>query len=116
MKSLEVKSQSLHELRGYFNQLNFKLRDSSILSNQNLQLLGGRYCSIQGFTAAQLRMRHEPSGDLEMVYQAPYNKELFRDLPDLQEGQEPVRHFINGIAVDIWIEKGILFARTFNDS
>ncbi len=116
MKPLEVRSSSLHDMRAYFNQLDFSLSDSSIVSSSNLQLLGGRYCSIQGFTAAQLRMKHAQTGDLETVYQAPYDKDLFKDLPNLQKGQAPVRHYINGVAIDIWVEKGILFARTFSDS
>ena len=114
MKPLEVTSHSLQDLRVYFSQLDFPLRDSNIIAGGNLNLLGGRYCSIQGITAAQLRLRDEKTGDLETVYQAPYNKELFRELPNLQEGQTPVRHFINGIGVDIWVEKGILFARTYS--
>ena len=79
-----------------------------------MQLIGGRYCSIQGETAAQLRMQDKATGDIQIVYQAPYNKELFRELPKLQEGQDPVRHYVNGIGVDVWVEKGILFARSFD--
>ena len=116
MKPLEVSSHSLHDMRAYFNQLDFSLRSSSVIENTSLQLLGGRYCSIQGITAAQLRLKDKRTGDLETLYQAPYNKELFKDLPKLQEGQAPVRHFINGIAVEVWVEKGILFARTFSDT
>ena len=115
MKPLEVNSQSLHDLRGYFSQLDFPLRDSKIITSTKLKLLGGRYCSIQGITAAQLRLQDEQTGDLETLYQAPYNKKLFQELPNLQEGKEPVRHYINGIGVDIWIEKGILFARTYSE-
>ena len=116
MKPLEVSSHSLHDMRAYFNQLDFSLRSSSVIENTTLQLLGGRYCSIQGITAAQIRLKDKQTGDLETLYQAPYNKELFKDLPKLQEGHAPVRHFINGIAVEVWVEKGILFARTFSDT
>ena len=115
MKPLEVTGHSMQDMRAYFNQLDFSLRDSSLIATSNLQLLGGRYCSIQGFTAAQLRMKHKETGDLETLYQAPYNSELFKDLPNLQEGQSPIRHYINGIGVDVWVDKGILFARTFSD-
>ena len=114
MKPLEVTSHSLQDLRAYFSQLDFPLRETNIISGSNLNLLGGRYCSIQGITAAQLRLRDEKTGDLETLYQAPYNKEMFRELPNLEQGQAPVRHFINGIGVDIWVEKGILFARTYS--
>ena len=115
MKPLEVTSHSLHDMRAYFNQLDFSLRNSSLIATSDLQLLGGRYCTIQGFTAAQLRLKHNETGDLETLYQAPYDAELFKELPNLQEDQAPVRHYINGIGVDVWVDKGILFARTFSD-
>ena len=115
MKPLEVTSHSLHDMRAYFNKLDFALRDSSLIASGNMQLLGGRYCSIQGVTAAQLRMRDQETGELETLYEAPYNNDLFKELPNLQEGQTPKRHYINGIGVDIWVDKGILFARTFSD-
>ena len=83
------------------------------MGSNNLELLGGRYCSIQGVTAAQLRMKQGESEDVQIVYQAPYDKELFKDLPNLQEGHEPVRHYVNGVVVDVWVENGILYARSF---
>ena len=115
MKPLEVTSHSLQDMRVYFNKLDFALRDSGLNASNNLQLLGGRYCSIQGLTAAQLRMKNQETGELETLYEAPYNNDLFKGLPNLQEGQTPKRHYINGIGVDIWVDKGILFARTFSD-
>ena len=113
MKPMEVTSTSLNDVRVYFSKLDFSLSPSQFVANNNLQLIGGRYCSIQGETAAQLRMQDKATGNIQIVYQAPYNKELFRELPKLQEGQDPVRHFVNGIGVDVWVEKGILFARSF---
>ncbi len=114
MKPMEVSSTSLNDVRAYFSKLEFSLSQSTFVASNNLQLIGGRYCSIQGETAAQLRMQDKTTGTVQIVYQAPYNKELFRELPKLQEGQEPIRHFVNGIGVDIWVEKGILFARSFD--
>lgn len=114
MKPMEVSSTSLNDVRAYFSKLEFSLSRSKFVASNNLQLIGGRYCSIQGETAAQLRMQDETTGNIQIVYQAPYNKELFRELPKLQEGQDPIRHFVNGIGVDVWVEKGILFARSFD--
>ena len=114
MKPMEVSSHSLDEVRAYFTNLNFSLTPSRFVADSKLQLIGGRYCSILGETAAQLRMQDQVTGNIQIVYQAPYNKSMFRDLPKLQEGQEPVRHFVNGIGVDVWVEKGILFARSFD--
>ena len=114
MKPMEVSSTSLSEVCAYFSKLEFSLSPSQFVANNNLQLIGGRYCSIQGEAAAQLRMRDQVTGEIQLVYQAPYDKELFRELPKLREGQDPIRHFVNGIGVDVWVEKGILFARSFD--
>ena len=114
MKPLEVSGDSLNDVRAYFNKLDFSLTHSHYIAGNNLQLLGGRYCSIQGETAAQLQMRDETTGNTQIVYQAPYDKDLFSELPNLQDGQAPVRKFVNGIAVDVWVEKGVLFARSFD--
>ena len=114
MKPLEVAGGSLNDVRVYFDKLDFSLTSSSFVANNNLQLLGGRYCSIQGETAAQLQMKDEKTGSTHIVYQAPYDKDMFAELPHLQEGQQPVRTFVNGIAVDVWVEKGVLFARSFS--
>lgn len=113
MNPVEVSSTSLDDLRNYFTKLDFSISRSQFVIDNQLRLIGGRYCSIQGGAAAQLRMQDEQTGAIQIVYQAPYNKELFRDLPNLNDGEEPVRRFINGIAVDIWVEQGVLFARSF---
>lgn len=113
MKPVEVSSNSINDVRAYFSQLDFSLSQSRFVEDNHLQLIGGRYCSIQGESAAQLRMRDKKTGNIQIVYQAPYNKKLFRELPKLKEGSKPVRHFVNGIGVDVWVEKGILFARSF---
>ncbi len=114
MKPMEVSSTSLSDVRRYFNKLDFSLSQSKFVANTSLQLIGGRYCSILGETAAQLRMTDEATGNMQIIYQAPYDQELFRELPSLEKGQDPVRHYVNGISVDVWVEKGILFARSFN--
>ena len=114
MKPMEISSSSLNDLRQYFSKLDFSLSHSQFVTDNHLKLIGGRYCSIQGESAAQLHMQNELTGDIQIVYQAPYNKELFQDLPKLYDGQPPVRHYVNGIAVDIWVDKGILFARSLN--
>jgi len=113
MKPMEVSSGSLSDMRNYFSKLDFSLSRSQYVAESGLSLIGGRYCSIQGDAAAQLRMMNKETGDIQIVYQAPYDKELFQDLPKLYEGHEPIRHYVNGIAVDVWVEQGLLFARSF---
>lgn len=113
MTPIEVSGSSLDDMRTYFSKLDFSLSHSQYVADKGLQLIGGRYCSIQGDAAAQLRMKDTQTGDIQIIYQAPYDKESFKDLPKLYEGQVPTRKFFNGIAVDIWVEQGVLFARSF---
>lgn len=115
MKPLEVSSHSVLDLRMHFSELEFSIRKPDFIANSSLKILGGRYCSIQGITAAQLRLQDRKTGQFETLYQAPYDSELFANLPQLAEGKDPVRHYINGIAVDIWVDRGILYARTYSE-
>ena len=116
LKPLEVAGSSLVDVRTYFSELDLTLIKSNVIADRNLELLGGRYCSILGVSAAQLRMQDAATGHVHTVYQAPYKKELFKELPNIQEGQKPIRHYINGVAVDVWVEKGILFSTSTNES
>lgn len=115
MKPLEISGHSVAELQQYFRKLDFELQTSTVIDDESISLLGGRYCSIQGVTAAQLRLQNRETDNIETLYQAPFNKELFQTLPNITEGHPPVRHYINGVAVDVWTEKGILYAHSFND-
>ena len=75
-------------------------------------LIGGRYCSIQGVRAAQLRLKDSKTGQIQSLYQAVYDAKVFSGLPELKEKQKPVTVYSKGLAVDIWVEKGLLFALT----
>lgn len=113
LKPLEIKTSSLTDLRAYFTELDFSPVASSALSMESL--IGGRYCSIQGITAAQLRLQNKDSETVQSLYQTPFNKKIFNSIPDLSKNQQPVTVHAKGIAVEIWTEKGILFALTKED-
>jgi len=110
LKPLEVKASSLDKLKGYFTKLNFMPVASRLAALDSLQLLGGRYCSLQGITAAQLRMKK--GDDLQTLYQTEYLADVFGELPVLEKGQQPLVVYAKGIMVKIWVEKGLLFALT----
>ncbi|MFT4799487.1 MAG: hypothetical protein ACI9B8_002041 [Sulfitobacter sp.] len=61
MKPLEVQTGKLNELKDYFTELDFSPVQSSHFSAG--QLIGARYCSVQGVTAAQLR--YDPNQHLD---------------------------------------------------
>ena len=112
LKPLEVETSSIEGIRDYFEKLDFMPVSSLLVSQSGLELIGGRYCSLQGVTAAQLRVRKPGSGDVQMLYQTEYIKAVFRDMPVIEEGGEPVEMYVKGIKVKIWVEKGLLFALT----
>ena len=110
LKPLEVKNGSINAVRGYFTKLDFMPVESSLQALNNLQLIGGRYCSLQGITAAQLRMKQ--GENLQTLYETEYVPDVFGDIPILEKGEEPQVVYAKGIKVKVWVEKGLLFALT----
>ena len=112
LKPLEVETSSIKGIRDYFEKLDFVPLNSKLVSQSGLELIGGRYCSLQGITAAQLRVRKPGSSDVQTLYQTEYRKDVFKTMPVMEEGDEPLELFVKGIKVKIWVEKGLLFALT----
>ena len=111
LKPLEVQSSFLSDVSDYFTKLDFKPLTSKLLSNKNLRLLGARYCSLQGITAAQIRYQSE-NGEVTTFYEVPYDEAIYSVIPDIEKGEEPLVSYSKGIGVKIWVEKGILMAMT----
>lgn len=112
LKPLEVKSSQFSTLRNYFKALDFIPTASQHFYFDSQSLLGARYCSIQGITAAQIRLKNPKSGNTQSLYQTSYNHKLFKNIPKLSKGEQPVTVYSKGIPVEIWVEKGVLFALT----
>ncbi len=112
LKPLEIQTSSIQEIRHFLTKLDFSPIESVLLKGGTKNLIGGRYCSIQGVIAAQLRLKDSETGQVQSLYQTVYDKKVFSDLPELKENQKPVTVYSKGLAVDIWIEKGLLFALT----
>ena len=95
----EVHSADLSEIQAGLPRLGFTL----VASNQlkGWKVLGGRYCSIQGRVAAQLKVQNQETGAVHTLYQVP-----------LQEGWEiePFQTEKDGIVVRTWVEKGLLLS------
>lgn len=110
-RPLEVRSDDLATLRGYFTALDFRPVQSPVLSPVSGQLLGGRYCSVQGRIAAQFRMT-TTGGQLRTVYEARYDPQVHGVLPDVGRGESPITLIARGVAVRLWVDGGVLFAVT----
>ena len=117
LKPLDVKASSMREIQGYFTQLDFLPMSSSVASNKfslpSNQLLGGRYCSIQGVTAAQLR--YQQKHGLSTLYEVAYDADTFGTLPNMDNDEQPLDLLIKGLSVSIWVEKGLLMVLVSND-
>ena len=112
LKPLEIETRSIEGIRDYFKKLDFIPVSSKLVSDSGLELIGGRYCSLLGITAAQLRVRKPGSNTVQTLYQTEYRKDVFASMPVLEQGHEPVDIYVKGIKVSIWVEKGLLFALT----
>ncbi len=109
LKPLEVARHQLNQVTGYFKKLDFNPMVSARVTGLSSHLIGGRYCSIQGNIAAQLRMKNE-TGQLSTLFESRFNPQDFNDLPVLENGQAPVQVFVDGQQVDLWVEKGLVMA------
>ena len=110
LKPLDIATDSMQGLRGFFTQLDFSPTQSDVLNNRfsltDTQLLGGRYCSIKGDTAAQIR--YQGSSGLATFYQVDYQPDRFGHIPDIELGETPITLTAKGLNVSMWVEMGLL--------
>lgn len=99
---IEIASSSLTDISEYLNKLSFSIVLPNALSQPNWQLLGGRYCSINGKLAAQLKVKNLKDNSISTFYQAAIDKNL--DKSD----ENAISDTIDGVGVSIWQEQGLL--------
>ena len=100
---IEVASSSLSDIGRYLNKLSFPIITPSAFGKTNWQFLGGRYCSINGKLAAQLKVKNLADNNIYTLYQAASESGL-----DLSGNAARVTQMIDGVGVSIWREKGLL--------
>ncbi|MCU7917003.1 MAG: hypothetical protein KZQ95_01435 [Candidatus Thiodiazotropha sp. (ex Epidulcina cf. delphinae)] len=98
--SVEFPVETYAELSQQMNKLDFMLRPSARVDGSRYQLLGGRYCSIQGRLAAQLKFQDE-AGEIHTLYQTLHTEAL----TELEEGRVQQ----NGLNITLWNEAGLLY-------
>lgn len=109
-RPLDFFESDLRDLNQSFVQLDFKLQNSALLND--FIYGGGRYCSLLSIPAAQIRSAKGSQGEYETLYQVDYRESIFGNLPKLLEGEASIVRYHKGVAVEIWVDKGILFAKT----
>ncbi|MGK0271722.1 MAG: hypothetical protein ACI88H_002388 [Cocleimonas sp.] len=99
---IEIASDSLTDIGEYLNKLGFSIILPSALAKPNWKFLGGRYCSINGKLAAQLKIKNMKDNNTYTFYQASVGNDLKKS------GVDSMSDTIDGVGVSIWQEKGLL--------
>lgn len=98
---LEVATSSIEELRAKQPKLDFTLIASERLPAATWELLGARYCSIDGRIASQMRYRNRQNGQLYTLYETSLRSQV-KGL----DGEH--KAFKDGTIVRVWREKDLL--------
>jgi anti-sigma factor RsiW len=99
--TVEYPANSYEVLSKQMDKLDFTLRAPSEAVQQGLALVGGRYCSIQGQLAAQIKLS-DSDGRIYTLYQTHSGEQLKPiNAAQLQLDQ---------VDIQLWQEKGLLFA------
>ncbi len=98
--AVEVATADYGELQAAMDRLDFSIRPAAEL-RADYELLGGRYCSIQGKLAAQVKIRARDSGRLLTLYAT----ELTPELANISR-QETVH---DAVRIKMWSESDVFF-------
>ena len=96
----EFEASTFSKLAALMIKLDFAPHVAKRVEALDYQMTGGRYCSIQGQLAAQVRLIGEQEKEITL-YQTQLNKEL----ATLQESE----YIVDGVNVQLWLENGRLF-------
>jgi len=99
--ALVVESDQYGVVQAALSKLDFPIRPRRGELVQNFALIGGKYCSIQGSRAAQLKLNHRNSGTIYTLYVLP--------MDDDTKAVEPGVYETNGIQVELWTNQRLLY-------
>lgn len=115
IKPLDVETNSIVQVKTYFDRLDFAPQLSKHISNESATLLGGRYCTLQGAIAAQLRFKL-PSGEVITFYQAAYDPKRFGKIPDAEHSEPALQFKERGFQMRMWKESNLVMVTAQLDS
>lgn len=107
LKPLDVNTDSISQVKTYMDRLNFNPKLSINLPSKQTTLIGGRYCTLQGVIAAQLKLLM-PSGEVITYYEAAYDKKRFGKLPKTENNEKPILIKENGFTMRMWQESDLV--------
>ena len=97
----KIMTSSISKMRKSLSKLDFSLITSEKLPPSKWKIIGGRYCSLQGRLAAQIKVKNLKKNKEYTLYQ------MARP-PELEGPVESFQEFHNGAKVKIWSENGLL--------
>lgn len=109
IKPLDVTSSSFERIRASLPLLDFSPQYPALPQIKGLELIGGRYCTLQGVIATQLVFRDE-YGNRITLYQSAYDPTRFGAIPDANRQQPPAMLIQQGLEILIWQQSGVLLA------
>ena len=99
---VEFAADKYLELQGRLDRLDFSILPARSALVRNYRLVGGRYCSIRGELAAQLKVEDKVSGEWLTLYITPLTDQLER----ISSSEE----IFEGVHIRCWQEEGRFFA------
>jgi len=73
---VEASTDRYEMVEASLGRLNFPVSPPRYFQDGRYTLVGGRYCSIQGEMAAQLKVNHRDSGEISTLYITPLTEPL----------------------------------------
>ena len=99
--ALVVESGQYGAVQAALSELDFPIRPRRDELVRDFVLAGGKYCTIQGSRAAQLKLNHRESGIIHTLYIFP--------MADNAKGVEPGIYETNGMQVELWTDRTLVY-------
>lgn len=99
--ALVVESDQYGVVQAALSELDFPLQPRRDNLVQDFLLVGGKYCTIQGLQAAQLKLNHRKSQIIHTLYVLP--------ITDNIKDVEPGVYETNGVQVELWTDQLLLY-------
>lgn len=99
--ALMVKSDQYGIVQNALSELDFPFQPRRDNLVRDFLLIGGKYCTIQGSRAAQLKLSRRDSGIIHTLYVFP--------MADKAKGLKPGIYETDGIQVELWIDRTLVY-------
>lgn len=99
----EITTGDVLKIRNHLTKLDFPVIASAKIDPNRFELVGARYCSIQGKLAAQLKYKDLQTGRTSTVYQVP------------NDNYSEIDKHVSGVRVKGWVEKDLFIVQAIED-